>query len=92
MSGPHHRPVPGCPTAAELREHVRDAIDAHRDAVAAMQRRGRHDLAHAITCGIAGRGYWLEAVRHAFAVYHARHRAELAHARGEHLDRRFIWH
>lgn len=78
------------PSAATLRRRVREAIARHRERVARMER-DRPDIAALMRDPASGWGEPLRLVRDGLRFYRAVWRAELAHARGERLDRWAIW-
>lgn len=86
-----HAPDPA-PSASALRARVRHRIERCRLDERNMEvARGRPDIAALMR---SGRGLWGEKRRevgYAFRFYQAVWRAELAHRRGEHLDRWAIW-
>lgn len=79
---------PKAPTAIEMRRRVRQAISQHRHRVATTD---RADIAKLMNTRGSGWDDSLWLITSELRFYRSINAAEHAHARGEHMDRWYIW-
>lgn len=78
------------PTASQLRREVRNLIADLRRVVRRLEGMGHADIARLVRMGEGSWGDRLFAIRSHVKFYRSVWGAELAHARGEHLDRWYL--